>query len=110
MAKRIPNLRIPNSPKGVADLYDVTDDWIPIFDKSDLSGFYLAIGTSGNQYKNGPVIGQLLAEIIDACEKGHDHDKTPIQVKLRNIDYTLDTGIFSRNREIIAGSTFSVLG
>ncbi|MBU0463580.1 MAG: hypothetical protein KKE12_08220 [Proteobacteria bacterium] len=29
-------------------------DWIPIYDKSDLDGFYLAIGTSGNQYKNGP--------------------------------------------------------
>lgn len=110
LAKRIPTLRIPNSPKGIADLYDVTDDWIPIYDKTDLPGFYLAIGTSGNQYKNGPVIGQLLAEIIDACEKGHDHDTAPVQVKLRNIEFTLNTGIFSRNREIIEGSTFSVLG
>ena len=64
----------------------------------------------GNQYKNGPVIGQLLAEIISACEDGHDHDREPVQVKLRNIDFTLNTGIFSRNREIIKGSTFSVLG
>ncbi len=110
LAKRIPNLPIPSNPKGIADLYDVTDDWIPIYDKSDLGGFYLAIGTSGNQYKNGPVIGQLLAEIIDACEKGQDHDKDPVQVKLRNIDFTLNTGIFARNREIIKGSTFSVLG
>ena len=110
LAKRIPNLPIPNEPKGVVDLYDVTDDFIPIYDKSDLKGFYLAIGTSGNQYKNGPGIGQVLAEIIDACEKGHDHDKTPVQVKLRNIDFTLNTGILSRNREVIADSTFSVLG
>ena len=110
IAKRIPNLPIPGQPKGIADLYDVTDDWIPIYDKSDLAGFYLAIGTSGNQYKNGPVIGQLLAEIISACEDGHDHDREPVQVDLRNIDFTLNTGIFSRNREIIKGSTFSVLG
>lgn len=110
LANRIPNLPIPNEPKGVVDLYDVTDDFIPIYDKSDLKGFYLAIGTSGNQYKNGPVIGQVLAEIIDSCEKGHDHDKTPVQVKLRNIDFTLNTGILSRNREVIADSTFSVLG
>ena len=110
LAKRIPTLPIPGKPKGIVDLYDVTDDWIPIYDKSDLVGFFLAIGTSGNQYKNGPVIGQILSEIIAACENGHDHDRDPVQVKLRNIDFTLNTGIFSRNREIIKGSTFSVLG
>jgi sarcosine oxidase subunit beta len=110
LANRIPNLPIPNQQQGIVDLYDVSDDWIPIYDASDLGGFYLAIGTSGNQYKNGPVVGQMMAEIIDACEKGHDHDKDPVKVKLRNIDYTLNTGIFSRNREIIENSTFSVLG
>ncbi|MBW2633758.1 MAG: FAD-binding oxidoreductase, partial [Deltaproteobacteria bacterium] len=73
-------------------------------------GFYLAVGTSGNQYKNGPVIGQILSEIITACENGHDHDEDPVKIKLRKIDYTLNSGIFSRNREIIEGSTFSVLG
>ena len=110
LARRIPSLQIPNRPKGVVDLYDVADDWIPIYDKSDLPGFYLAIGTSGNQYKNGPVIGQILAELIEACENGHDHDEEPVRVQLRNIGYTLNTGFFSRNREIIEDSTFSVLG
>ncbi len=110
LGKRIPSLEIPNQPKGIADLYDTTDDWLPIYDKSDLKGFYLAIGTSGNQYKNGPVVGQILAQIIDSCEKGYDHDKMPVQVKLRNIDFTVNTGIFSRNREITKDSSFSVLG
>ena len=110
LAKRIPNLPIPTQPKGLVDLYDVSDDFIPIYDRSDLDGFYMAIGTSGNQYKNGPGIGHIMSEIIDACEKGHDHDQNPVAVKLRNIDYTLNTGIFSRNRDIIEGSTFSVLG
>jgi len=110
LAKRIPSLPIPNTPRGIADLYDVTDDWIPIFDTSDLPGFYLAIGTSGNQYKNGPVIGHLLAEIIEASQRGHDHDREPVNVRLRNIDFELKTGIFSRNRNIIEGSSFSVLG
>jgi len=110
LAKRIPSLQIPNRPNGIVDLYDVSDDWIPIYDMSDLPGFYLAIGTSGNQYKNGPVIGQILAEIIEACEAGQDHDKEPVRVKLRNIGFDLNTGIFSRNRKIIEGSTFSVLG
>lgn len=110
IAKRIPSLPIPNKQQGIVDLYDVSDDWIPIYDSSDLGGFYMAIGTSGNQYKNGPVVGQLMAEIIHACEHGHDHDQDPVQVKLKNIDYTLNTQIFSRNREIIENSTFSVLG
>ncbi|THB76793.1 MAG: FAD-binding oxidoreductase [Desulfobacteraceae bacterium] len=110
LSKRIPTLPIPNKQQGIVDLYDVSDDWIPIYDATDLKGFYLAIGTSGNQYKNGPVVGQLMAEIIDACEKGHDHDADPVQVELRHIDFSLNTGIFSRNRDIIENSTFSVLG
>ena len=110
LAKRIPGLRIPNTPRGIADLYDVTDDWIPIYDRSSLDGYYLAIGTSGNQYKNGPAIGLVLSEIIDACENGYDHDRQPVEVNLPNIDFKLNTGIFSRNRNVIQGSTFSVLG
>ena len=47
---------------------------------------------------------------IDASENGHDHDADPVQVQLRHIEVTLNTGIFSRNREIIQASTFSVLG
>jgi sarcosine oxidase subunit beta len=54
-AMRINDLAIPNQYQGVVDLYDCSDDWIPIYDKSDLPGFYMAIGTSGNQYKNAPV-------------------------------------------------------
>ena len=52
MAQRLTNLGIPNQPKSIVDLYDVTDDWIPIYDKSSLPGFFMACGTSGNQYKN----------------------------------------------------------
>ena len=51
-----------------------------------------------------------MAELIHASENGHDHDAAPLQVPLRHVDLALNTGIFSRNREIIQGSTFSVLG
>src|SRR3954452_7193233 len=30
LARRIPTLQIPNDRKGIVDLYDVADDWIPI--------------------------------------------------------------------------------
>ncbi len=72
---RIPTLGIPQHSKGVVDLYDVADDWIPIYDKSSLPGFYMAIGTSGNQFKNAPVAGALMAELIRKCQDGHDHDR-----------------------------------
>ena len=37
-ARRIPSLPIPHEMKGVVDLYDCSDDWIPLYDKSDLPG------------------------------------------------------------------------
>lgn len=110
LGKRIPSLQVPNQPKGVVDLYDCSDDWIPIYDKSDLPGFYMAIGTSGNQYKNAPVVGRMMAELIDACEKGLDHDKKPFQFEYKYTKRSMDVGFFSRKREINYNSSFSVNG
>jgi len=109
-ARRVPTLQIPNQPRGTCDLYDCSDDWIPIYDKSDMQGFYMAIGSSGNQYKNAPVVGAMMAELIDVCEKGHDHDKEPYQFKLRYIGREINVGFFSRKREINYNSSFSVNG
>jgi sarcosine oxidase subunit beta len=109
LAQRIPTLGIPNRLKGIVDLWDVTEDWIPVYDRSDLSGFYLAIGTSGNQFKTAPVVGVLMAELIAACENGRDHDVNPIGVYLKHTGHHIDLGVFSRNREINYSSSFSVL-
>ena len=110
LAQRIPDLGIPGSLKGVVDLYDVTDDWIPIYDKSAVPGFYMAIGTSGNQFKNAPVAGALMAELIARCEAGHDHDAEPIRFRLEHIGLNIDLGFYSRKREVNRESSFSVLG
>ena len=110
LAQRFPDMGIPGQTKGVVDLYDVTDDWIPIYDKSDLAGFYMAVGTSGNQFKNAPISGEMMAELIEACEAGRDHDQDPVTFHLRNIDRTISLGFFSRLREINPNSSFSVLG
>ncbi len=110
LALRMPGLRIPSQPKGFADLYDVSDDWMPIYDRSDLDGFYMAVGTSGNQYKNAPMAGLMMAELITACELGHDHDRDPVRVNGRYTDYDFDVGFFSRNRQINPDSSLTVLG
>jgi hypothetical protein len=54
-----------------------------VFPRSALGGFYLAIGTSGNQFKNGGVAGVLMAELISAVEDGLDHDRTPLMFEPR---------------------------
>ena len=110
MAQRLPALGIPEQAKGVVALYDVSDDWMPIYDKSDLPGFYMAVGTSGNQYKNAPVAGKIMAELVQACEAGHDHDAEPLRFHLENIGADISLGAFSRNREINQNSSFSVIG
>ena len=110
LAQRIPGLPIPSKMKGVVELYDVTDDWIPIYDKSDLPGFYMAVGTSGNQFKTAPIAGEMMADLIEACEAGRDHDADPVDFHLKHIDHRFSLGFFSRRREINPDSSFSVLG
>ena len=110
LARRIPSLRIPTERKGVVDLYDVSDDWIPIYDRSDLTGFYMAIGTSGNQFKNAPVVGHAMAALIDRVEHGHDHDRSPVKVKTRHTGEQLDLGFYSRLRAVNPDSSYSVNG
>ena len=110
MAQRFKELGIPNQSKGLVALYDVTEDWGPIYDRSDLNGFYLAIGSSGNQFKNGPTAGKMMAHLIESCENGQNHDVDPVQFKLEHLDYTVSMAFCSRNREINENSSFSVIG
>jgi sarcosine oxidase subunit beta len=110
LARRIPTLQIPIERKGIVDLYDVSDDWLPIYDRSDLPGFYMAIGTSGNQFKNAPVVGHLMGELIDKVEHGHDHDHDPVKVRAHYTGVDLDAGFYSRLREVNPDSSYSVNG
>jgi sarcosine oxidase subunit beta len=110
LAHRIPDLPIPNMAQGVVDLYDVSTDWIPIYDKSDLPGFYMAIGSSGHQFKNAGVAGALMADLIEYQENGGDHDVNPLQFKGRFSGVTVNVGAFSRRRGINQASSFSVRG
>ena len=109
-AQRVPSLGIPSQTRGVVDLYDASTDWIPIYDKAALGGYYMACGTSGNQYKNAPIAGKMMAALIDYCEGGADHDSTPLQYRLPYIGHDIDVGFYSRKRQINDESSFSVLG
>ena len=109
-AQRIPGLPIPDQQRGIVDLYDVSDDWLPIYDVSDLPGFYMAVGTSGNQFKNAPVVGKLMAELISKVEAGQNHDSDPVQYPLTYTKRTCNIGFFSRLRDVNPDSSNTVMG
>ena len=110
LAKRLPEFGVPHQRKGLADAYDVSSDWGPIYDRTDLDGFFAARGTSGNQFKNACVASHMMAELISAVGEGYDHDATPLVVPGRWTGTDLDMGNFSRNRAINPDSTGTVLG
>ena len=104
LMKRIPGLRL-GPARGVVNLYDVTvRDWYPIIDRTELPGYYVAIGTSGSSFKTSPVIGRLVAEIVEACEGGRDTDRRPLEFELPGVGTSVDTRFLSRRREKIATS------
>ncbi|TDD42319.1 NAD(P)/FAD-dependent oxidoreductase [Saccharopolyspora elongata] len=109
-ARRFPELTIPNRARGVVGVYDVADDWTPIYDRTDLGGFYVAMGTSGNQFKNAPVVGKFLAAIIEQTERGADHDERPARYVGEHTGLEIDLSAFSRKRPFNAENSGTVLG
>ena len=91
-------------------MYDVTvRDWYPIADRTDLPGYYVCIGTSGSSFKTAPVLGRLMAEIVEASEGGRDVDASPVQLGLERAGTTVDTRFLSRLRGAIR-TTGTVIG
>ena len=109
-ARRFPALKIPNSPSGIAGIYDVAADWTPIYDRTELDGFFVAIGTSGNQFKNAPMVGKLMAALIDEVRAGRDHDVEPVKVRAERTGNEINLGAFSRKRLFNADNTGTVMG
>jgi sarcosine oxidase subunit beta len=109
-ATRVPSVGLPGRLGGAVGIYDVSDDWMPIYDRSALPGFYMACGTSGNQFKTAPVVGRLMAALIRHCEAGGDHDASPLRWTLPMTGHSIDLGRFSRLRRPDAASSGSVLG
>lgn len=110
LARRLPDLAVAPRPSGLAGVYDVSDDWIPIYDHTRLDGYYVAIGTSGNQFKNAPVVGQIMRTLIDACESGQDHDEHPVTWRAPHTHLDVDLSHYSRRRRPNPDSSYSVMG
>ena len=109
-ARRLPELGVPSRPRGIAGVYDVSTDWAPIYDRTAAPGFYVAIGTSGNQFKNAPLAGRLMTTLITAVENGADHDAQPVHHRGEHTGLDIDLGAFSRLRPVNPDSTGTVMG
>ena len=109
-ARRVRDLRLPHEHRGVVGVYDVTEDWLPVYDRTDLDGFYVAIGTSGNQFKNAAIAAHCMAELILAVESGRDHDADPLVVEGPHRGLPIDLATFSRNRPLDDHAPVNVLG
>ncbi len=109
-ARRMPELRVPHAKRGLVSMYDATPDWLPVYDRTDLGGYYQAIGTSGNQFKNAAIAGHCMAELIKAVESGHDHDADPLRIIGPHTGLPIDLGTFSRNRPFDPDAVNTVMG
>jgi glycine/D-amino acid oxidase-like deaminating enzyme len=109
-ARRFPGLKIPRTPRGISGVYDVASDWTPIYDRTSLDGFYVAIGTSGNQFKNAPLAGRFMAAIVDAVENGQDHDTDPVRYVGEYTGAAINLATFSRKRPVNTASSGTVMG
>jgi len=109
LMKLFPDVRL-GPERGLAALYDVTvQDWYPIVDRTDLPGYYVCIGTSGSSFKTAPVLGRLMARIVEACEAGQNTDREPIRLDLPRIGASIDSRFLSRLRGRIQ-TTGTVIG
>lgn len=109
LARRCPEIGIPHRPTGLAALYDASADWVPVYDRSSLDGWFMAAGTSGNQFKNAPLAGMFIRALVDAADRGHDHDAEPVRVRGRRTGLEIDLGAFSRRR-LPVRTTGTVMG
>jgi len=108
-ARRLPELRIPLAPSGLAALYDASDDWAPLYDKTSIDGYFMACGTSGNQFKNATMVGTFMTALVEAAAAGQDHDTDPVQVTGDLTGKQINLAAFSRLRDK-TNTTNSVLG
>jgi hypothetical protein len=58
----------------------------------------VAIGTSGNQFKNAPGAGLIMAHLINEVEKGVDHDNQPVVYQCTKSRSAINLATFSRKR------------
>jgi sarcosine oxidase subunit beta len=65
LVKRIPGMADALFRGGWSGLFTITPDWHPVMDRIEgIDGLYCAVGFSGHGFKESPMIGLTMAELI----------------------------------------------
>ncbi len=98
LIKRMPGMRDALFRGGWSGLFTVTPDWHPIMDRIDgIDGLYVAVGFSGHGFKESPMIGLSVAELI-------------VHGQASSIDISmLDAKRFGENRQLKSRYGMAVL-
>ena len=73
LTKRIPEMSHALFRGGWSGLFTTTPDWHPILDRIEgIDGLYCAVGFSGHGFKESPMIGRSMAELITGGEPSID--------------------------------------
>jgi len=60
----VPTLAEARYQRGYAGAFDISPDWMPILDETDVPGLYAAVGMSGHGFKLSPAVGRMMADRI----------------------------------------------
>ncbi|WP_109471875.1 NAD(P)/FAD-dependent oxidoreductase [Ornithinimicrobium cavernae] len=99
LARRVRGLTVPHRPRGVVGLYDATEDWVPIYDTTAREGFVVAMGSSGNQFKTAPAVGDLMRQIVESALDG---EEAPPVLRGPTTGHEFPGAAFSRQRTAVA--------
>ena len=91
-------------------MYDVADDWTPIYDRTSLPGFYVAMGHQRQPVQERPQRRRADDRADHQRGGGHDHDRDPVRFRCPSTGHEVELGAFSRRREINAESSGTVMG
>jgi glycine/D-amino acid oxidase-like deaminating enzyme len=64
-SRALPALGDATYRRGWAGAFDITPDWMPILDETEVPGFYVATGMSGHGFKLAPAVGEMMAARIN---------------------------------------------
>ncbi len=98
LVQRMPGMREALFRGGWSGLFTVTPDWHPILDRIEgIDGLYVAVGFSGHGFKESPMIGLTMAELI-------------VHGRASSIDISmLDAKRFAEGRELRSRYRMAVL-
>jgi glycine/D-amino acid oxidase-like deaminating enzyme len=60
----VPALADASYQRGYAGAFDISPDWMPILDETEVPGLYAAVGMSGHGFKLSPAVGRMMADRI----------------------------------------------